>query len=175
MTGSSTSKIVLIHVFSELATKFKSNMESLITFQIVTKKRRKLDCVKYIFFLRIIKMKKILNLSILAVIITISNHVLASSYIVGGTTISVFAQSNTSGSTANLIKMSKPMYNGGNHPWCGNRAYINFADKELFSTALAVAMAKKPVNVMYEDAAESKVAGGHIEFGCKVTSIWWDV
>jgi hypothetical protein len=66
------------------------------------------------------------------------------------------------------------MNNGGTHPWCGNRAYILFEDKQLFATALAAALAGRAVNVMYEDAAESKIAAGHIQFGCKVTSIWWD-
>jgi hypothetical protein len=96
----------------------------------------------------------------------------ATTYLVGGTTLHIYAQS-ASESTAHLIGSSKGIYNNGPHPWCGNRAYINFADTALFATALAASLAGRSVNLMYEDAAPSKTAAGHITFGCKVVSIWW--
>jgi hypothetical protein len=106
-------------------------------------------------------------------ILIVTRHVVyATTYLVPGTTISVYAQS-TAESSAHLIRSSEGIYNNGQHPWCGDRAYILFADKELFATALAASLSGKPVNFIYEDAAEVKVAAGHIVFGCKVISIWW--
>lgn len=96
----------------------------------------------------------------------------AAMYIVSNTQLTVYAQSSTE-STAHLISSSVGIYNNGPHPWCGNRAYILFSDKELFATALAASLSGKIVNFFYEDAAESKTALGHIAFGCKVVSIWW--
>jgi hypothetical protein len=66
------------------------------------------------------------------------------------------------------------MYNNGAHPWCGNRAYISFDNKELYATALAAALANRTVNVIYEDNAPKETAAGHVCFPCKVLSIWWD-
>ena len=109
---------------------------------------------------------------ILSITISYATNSNATQYIVWDTEISVYAQS-ASESTAHLIAISKGMYNDGEHPWCGNRAYILFSDKELFATALAASLSGKRVNVRYEDAAETKIAAGHIEFTCKVISIWW--
>lgn len=38
--------------------------------------------------------------------------------------------------------------------------------------ASAASISQTPVNFRYEDAAERKVAAGHIDFSCKVKSIW---
>lgn len=117
-------------------------------------------------------MKKILSFLVFFSALIISCNAFATSYIVPNTKISIYAQSHLE-STANLIRLDVPMYNGGSHPWCGDRAYILFEDKELFATALAASISSRAVNVMYEDAAESKNAAGHIAFSCKIISIWW--
>jgi hypothetical protein len=96
----------------------------------------------------------------------------ASAYTVYGTTLTVYGQS-TAESTAHLIGSSKGLFNGGSHPWCGNRAYILTADSALYATALSAALAGKSVNLIYEDAAPQKNISGHINFGCKVVSIWF--
>ena len=96
----------------------------------------------------------------------------ATAYVVWDTVLSVYGQSEQE-SSAHLIRSSKGIYNNGVHPWCGDRAYILLTDKTLYATALASSMAEKHVNFIYEDAAPSKTAGGHITFGCKVISIFW--
>ena len=116
-------------------------------------------------------MKKFIGLMVFLGLLVTSYSAFATTYIVGNTRIYVFAQSRLE-STANLIQFEAPMFNGGNHPWCVNRAYIRFEDKELFAAALAASVAGKAINVMYEDAAVSKVAAGHSQLTCKVVSIW---
>ena len=108
----------------------------------------------------------------LIIVCTCAENASASMYEVNNAQLSVFAQSSTE-STAHLISSSVGIYNNGPHPWCGNRAYILFSDKELFATALAASISAKAVNFYYEDAAEVRGAAGHIGFGCKVVSIWW--
>lgn len=95
----------------------------------------------------------------------------ATTYIVTDTQLDIYAQSGAE-STAHLIRSSKGIYNNGPHPWCGDRAYILFTDKDLFAMALAASISHTPVNFTYEDAAERKVAAGHVDFSCKVKSIW---
>ena len=101
------------------------------------------------------------------------NKATATTYIIWGTYVSPYAQSETE-SSAHLVRFSKGMYNNGNHPWCGDRAYILIADKELYATVLAASLMGKPVNVIYEDNAPKETAAGHVCFPCKVLSIWWD-
>jgi hypothetical protein len=96
----------------------------------------------------------------------------ATAYTVWGTTLTIYGQS-TAESTAHMISSSKGIFNGGAHPWCGNRAYILPTDTGLYATALSAALAGKSVNLIYEDAAPQKNISGHISFGCKVISIWF--
>ena len=95
----------------------------------------------------------------------------ASRYIVFDTTIHIYA-SDREYSTAHIIVADKPLYDGGNHPWCGDSAYIRFEDKELFATALAASMSGKKVSFQYEDAAPTMNIAGHKTSKCKVFSIW---
>lgn len=100
-----------------------------------------------------------------------ANNSFATSYVVWGTEISIYAQSRAE-STAHMIQSSNGIYNNGDHPWCGKRAYIELDDKELFSAALAASMSKQKINFIYEDAAPNKVMAGHAENRCKVISIF---
>jgi len=111
--------------------------------------------------------KKILVLAALFA----SNNCFASAYVVSGTNIFIYAQSRAE-STAHMIQSENGIYNNGDHPWCGKRAYIEFDDKELFSTALAASMSKQKINFIYEDAAPNKIMAGHTENRCKVISIF---
>lgn len=95
----------------------------------------------------------------------------ATSYVVFGTKIHTYVQSK-SGSTAHLIASEKGIYNNGEHPWCGNRAYIDFDDSALISAALAASTSKQLINFIYEDASPERVAQGHTVSRCKVTSIF---
>lgn len=117
-------------------------------------------------------MKKTIRFAIFVVLLIASFNSFSSTYVVSGTKITVFSQSHKE-STAHLIQLGSPMFNGGNHPWCINRAYILFDDKELFASALSASVSNKAVNLIYEDAAESKMAAGHSELSCKVISIWY--
>ena len=96
----------------------------------------------------------------------------SSTYAVWQTNIQVYVQSETSSSTAHMIQSENGIYSNGDHPWCGRRAYIDFADKGLLSAALAAAMAKQKVNFIYEDAAANKVVQAHTNTKCKVISIF---
>jgi hypothetical protein len=118
-------------------------------------------------------MKKIIIIGIISLVCILSGVTISSAtmYIVYGTQLFVYAQS-TGESEANLVRSSKGIYNGGNHPWCGNRAYIEFADEELFKRALAAEVTGASVNIMYEDASPSRHILGHIQTRCKITSIW---
>lgn len=71
-----------------------------------------------------------------------------------------------------MIQSANGIYNGGDHPWCGRRAYIGLDDKELFSAALAASMSKQPINFIYDDAAPSVNIAGHTESHCRVISIF---
>jgi hypothetical protein len=115
-------------------------------------------------------MKILKNLVLLLALFT-STECFSSEYVVWGTTIAIYAQSRE-GSTANMIQSTKGIYNGGDHPWCGKRAYIDFDDKEIFSAALAASMSQKPVNFIYEDAATLQLIAGHEKNRCKVISIF---
>jgi hypothetical protein len=46
-----------------------------------------------------------------------------------------------------MVESLSGIYNGGGHPWCGRRMYIDFADKEMFSMALSASVAKQAVNL----------------------------
>ena len=99
------------------------------------------------------------------------NTCFASSYVVWGTEISIYAQSRVE-SGAHMIQASNGIYNNGDHPWCGRRVYIELDDNELFSAALAAAMSQQKINFIYEDAAPNKLIAGHTENRCKVISIF---
>jgi hypothetical protein len=97
----------------------------------------------------------------------------ASTYQVLNTYIKVYAASESAGATAHLIQSSNAIYNGGSHPWCGYRAYIDINDKALMATALAAAISGVAVSFIYDDYAAPKNIPGHASsFGCKVVSIF---
>ena len=96
----------------------------------------------------------------------------ATAYQVDNTKLYIYAQSDTE-SDAHLVRSSVGIYQGGEHPQCGNRAYIDFKDKDLFATALAASISGKSVNFFYEDAAPSKTIAGHTTTTCRIYSIWW--
>lgn len=96
----------------------------------------------------------------------------AAVYVVWDTKIQVYVQSETSTGTAHMIQAQNGIYNNGNHPSCGKRAYIDFNDKGLLSAALAASMSQQKVNFMYEDGAVQKVVQGHTNNHCKVISIF---
>lgn len=122
---------------------------------------------KYSFF------KKI---SLFACLLVLTGNSYAGQYVVWGTTITVYTQSRSGAraSQANQIVSSKGIYNGGEHPWCKNHAYIEFDDKELFASALAASLSKQPVNLIYTDEVTPKLMDGHVaQNGCKVFSIFY--
>lgn len=118
-------------------------------------------------------MKKKLIIPIISLVCILVGATISSAttYIVYGTQLSVYAQS-TAESSANLVRSSKGIFNGGEHPWCGNRAYIEFADDYLFKRALTAELTGASVNIMYEDASASRFIAGHIQLSCKILSIW---
>jgi hypothetical protein len=116
--------------------------------------------------------KKFLTLLAFVGMNVMSGSAFAAPYNVWGTTISIYAQSAPE-SDAHMISSSKPIFNGTNHPWCANRAYIDINDKALYATALAFAASGKPVNFTYDDAKPLRTVHVHqYNFGCKVISIW---
>jgi hypothetical protein len=103
----------------------------------------------------------------------IFTDVYATQYTVFNTTLKVYAQSSLE-STAHMVQSSNGIYGGGPHPWCGNRAYISFDDKEQFATALKVSESQTIISFIYEDAAAPKNIAGHVEnFPCKIVSIFY--
>lgn len=105
-------------------------------------------------------------------LIGVSHPSCATSYIVSGTSISLYTQSQID-STAHMVQSSKGIYNNGAHPWCANRMYIDAADKALLATAQGVWLTGKVVNVMYDDAAPGMYIAGHVaNLRCRVMSIF---
>jgi hypothetical protein len=79
----------------------------------------------------------------------------------------VYAQSRLD-SEANLIQVSQTL-TGCNM----NRLYIDFDDKELFSSALANYLAGKNVDIIFVTNGTPKTAAGHIAgLTCRVISIF---
>ena len=117
------------------------------------------------------KMKSRIFPAVLVLTVLLSGTAQASTYVVLGTTLSIYAQSTTE-STAHLIQSSKGIYNNGPHPWCVNRAYIDLSDRALLAAALAASYSGKSVNFIYEDAAAVKTIAGHTTTNCKVISIF---
>ena len=119
-------------------------------------------------------MKKVFILLIFVIVMCtfVTENTSAEQHLAYGVHVTVYAQSRAS-SGGNLIKVVEGMFGGKEHPWCGNRAYIAFEDKELFTTALTAYATGKAVNLMYDDASYSPVvADGHGEFKCRILSIW---
>lgn len=96
----------------------------------------------------------------------------ATSYQVWSTQIQVYVQSETGNSTAHMLQSKNGIFNNGPHPWCINRAYIDFKDKALLAIALTASMSKQEVNFLYEDASTDKIIDGHAVNRCKVISIF---
>lgn len=96
----------------------------------------------------------------------------ATAYVVYGTTLSLYTQSQAE-STANMIQSSKGIYNNGSHPWCANRMFIDSGDKALYAAALGAWLSGKPVNIIYDDAYPGVYIAGHVSgLQCKVFSIF---
>lgn len=79
----------------------------------------------------------------------------------------VYAQSRLD-SDANLIQVNQAI--SGCY---GNRLYIDFDDKELFSSALANYVAGKNVDIIFVTNGEPKNAYGHLSgLTCRLVSIF---
>lgn len=80
----------------------------------------------------------------------------------------VYAQSRQE-SDAHLVQINQALSSA-----CSlNRLYIDFADKELFATALAKHLAGKSVDIIFVTNAAPKNVGGHTAgIQCKLTSIF---
>ena len=95
----------------------------------------------------------------------------ATQYVVRDTPITIIASGDDSG--AHMILAQKGIYNGGEHPWCGREAYINFSEWGLFSLAVAASIRNKPINFIYDDDAPPKMIKGHVAaLKCRVFSIF---
>ena len=112
------------------------------------------------------------DLLLAATLFAIGGLANATSFFVTGTTIQVYAQSKID-STAYMIQSSKGIYQGMEHPWCKNRAYIDIGDTALYATALSAAMAGKTVSFSYDDAAPSRFIASHQSSTCRVISIFF--
>ena len=113
----------------------------------------------------------ILSLALIVNIFIMTSVSYATTYVVYGTKLYTYAQS-TDESQANLVRSSNGIYQDGDHPWCGRRMYVEFADVDLFQRAMASELADQTVNIMYEDASENRFIKGHVEFRCKLLSVW---
>ncbi len=72
-----------------------------------------------------------------------------------------------------MVEAVSPIYQGGDHPWCGKRVYVDPGDKTLYATALAAAISGQTVSFYYDDAAPPVAIDGHqASFICKVWSLW---
>ena len=99
--------------------------------------------------------------------------VYATQYTVFNTTLTLYTQSRVE-STAHMVQSSKGIFNGNTHPWCGNRAYILFDDKELYAAALKVSDSQSVISFIYDDATDGKHIEGHTpNLSCKVISIFY--
>lgn len=79
----------------------------------------------------------------------------------------VYAQSRLD-SDANLIQVSQTLSGCS-----ANRLYIDFDDKELFSSALANYVAGKNVDIIFVTNGAPKVASGHVAgLTCRLVSIF---
>jgi len=98
----------------------------------------------------------------------------ATQYIVWRTNISIYIQAESfdPDNAAHLIQVNAPMYNGGSHPWCGQRAYIAKEDTQLVKAAMMANAIGGVWNIIYEDAHANKVAHGHQWTQCRVISIF---
>jgi hypothetical protein len=80
----------------------------------------------------------------------------------------------------NMLYVQSPQ-NSGAHavsinksidPLCAGRMYVNFEDRELFSTLLAYKLSEKEFNLMYEIGTSEKVVAGHLFAKCHLFSIY---
>lgn len=117
-------------------------------------------------------MKKLAFIASLTACFVLTN-VHATEYVVMNTTLKVYAQSRAE-STAHMVQSSVGIYNGGLHPVCSNRAYIDIDDRELFATALKLSESQMLVGIIYEDAAAGRHIAGHVSnLPCKILSIFY--
>ena len=87
--------------------------------------------------------------------------------------IRFFAQSIPFSGPAHMIELVEgTMYGGGDHPWCGHRAYILPEDRTLVAAALVAGASGAVVSFYYDDAAPEVSIGGHGSNRCRVFSMW---
>lgn len=120
-------------------------------------------------------MKKISKFYTYLIVLFLSLTPLASyatAYVVWGTSVSLYAQSQVYGS-GHMVQASKGILNNTTHPWCGNRMYIDTTDKALFAVASGAWLSGKVVNIIYDDAAPGVTIAGHIGgLQCRIMSIF---
>ena len=111
---------------------------------------------------------KILARLLAVPLLALSMPLMAEMLVVNGAQITrVYAESRLD-SDANLIQLNHAI-----DRFCHwNRVYVNFDDKKLFSITLAKHLADRPVDIVYEKAAESKTAAMHATSSCRLVSIF---
>jgi hypothetical protein len=86
----------------------------------------------------------------------------------GAQIVKIYAQSHL-GSDAHMIQVDQTLSSVCN----ANRLYIDFDDKELFSSALANYLAGKPVDIIFTTTGAPRTASGHLAgITCRVISIF---
>lgn len=102
--------------------------------------------------------------AILGVFITIfAVSVIADDVLYGVNIQQVYAQSKA-GSTAHLIKIDKALP----EVCSANRLYIDFEDTDLFATVLALFMAEKQLDIVYNVESPSRKVRRHTTTTCKL-------
>ena len=95
----------------------------------------------------------------------------ATDYTVTGTNVAITATSQSFGD-ALMIESTVGIVSGSPHGICGNKIYIDYADKEAFAIALAANISGKTVTIHYKDnAAYKNIAGTSTYISCKVIAI----
>ena len=85
----------------------------------------------------------------------------------GAKILKVYTQSYE-GSTAHLVKVDKTLPTACS----SNRVYIDFADKDLFATALASKLADSTIDLIFDANAVPKSAYAHATIPCRLLSIF---
>jgi hypothetical protein len=117
------------------------------------------------------KMKKFMSLMLLVTSFLISSNANAERIVVRDAPIHLIASSKTE-YQAHSIEVSIGIKNGLPHPYCNEKIYIPFSEKELFAVALAAKTLKRSVNIIYEDNATPMKVVNHDSLTCKVVAIW---
>ncbi len=116
-------------------------------------------------------MKMIIACLALLLSISLSQSSLAAQYVVWGVKLQVYSQGHME-SNAHMVEANIALY-PNEHPWCGRRIYVAMEDKEIMATVLSARLLDRPVNIIYEDAAEQMLVAGHTFSRCKVISVFF--